>query len=224
MSCLRPLRRCWNRLGCSKAAGSEFFASVKLSHFCAALLSSHLRAGGRNRSSSPSVAAGEEEPGPDPPFQHALFFPAGGSGIHRPLDKKPAFGAEYRSKVSAQEVAGFWGEMSWLCWGRISAGLEGKEVLGGICAPKGVARCSGHINISSLPGSSCSLLTPCAWCCSITWVGDRPREPHAQLAPLCSIVFGVTVYQGCPEWDAHISLYAASSPTLVSPNRKAKVM
>lgn len=74
MSCLRPLRRCWNKLRCSKAAGSEFFASVKLSHFCAALLSSHLRAGGRNRSSSPSVAAGEEEPGPDPPFQHALFF------------------------------------------------------------------------------------------------------------------------------------------------------
>lgn len=130
MSCLRPLRRCWNKLGCSKAAGSEFFASVKLSHFCAALLSSHLRAGGRNRSSSPSVAAGEEEPGPDPPFQHALFFPAGGSGIHRPLDKKPAFGAEYRSKVSAQEVAGFWGrdvlallgqDFCW-SWGQGSAG------------------------------------------------------------------------------------------------------
>uniref|UniRef100_A0A8C4U339 Ribosomal RNA processing 12 homolog n=1 Tax=Falco tinnunculus TaxID=100819 RepID=A0A8C4U339_FALTI len=50
---------------------------------------------------------------------HILCFPAGGSGIHRQLNKEPVFGAEYRSKVKdpgGQKVSV--GGCLGLCWGR----------------------------------------------------------------------------------------------------------
>jgi len=52
---------------------------------------------------------------------HIPCFPAGGSGIHRQLDKEPVFGAEYRSKVRDWGgVAGFgWGN----AWGSAGVGL-----------------------------------------------------------------------------------------------------
>lgn len=216
MSCLCPLCGCQNRLGCSKAAGSEFLACVKLLHFCAALLSSHLRAGGRNRNSSSSMAGGEEKPGLDPPFQHSLFSswrlwdpPATGQEASLWCRVQIQGESPRGGRVLRRDVLALLGQDFCWSWGQGSAVLQ-KE----------------------LPNAQYSLIFPaclavpahltCAWCCGITWVGDRPWEPHAQLAPRCSIAFDVTVYQGCPEWNTHISLCAASHPMLVYPTERQR--
>lgn len=54
----------------------------------------------------------------DPLPTHIPCFPAGGSGIHRQLDKEPAFGAEYRSKVRDPGGHRVGGCSLGLCWGR----------------------------------------------------------------------------------------------------------
>lgn len=54
----------------------------------------------------------------DPLPTHIPCFPAGGSGIHRQLDNKPAFGAEYRSKVRDLGGHRVGGCCLGLCWGR----------------------------------------------------------------------------------------------------------
>lgn len=74
-----------------------------------------------------SIGNGKGEP-QDPFSTHIPSFPAGGSGIHRQLDKEPAFGAEYRSKVRVLRGHRVWvGRCLGLCWGRIDAGLGGRK-------------------------------------------------------------------------------------------------
>lgn len=67
------------------------------------LLSSTQELEAKTGTASPALvhsSIGNRKGEPRDPFStHIPCFPAGGSGIHRQLDKEPAFGAEYRSKV-----------------------------------------------------------------------------------------------------------------------------
>lgn len=127
----------------------------------------------------------------DPLPIHIPCFPAGGSGIHRQLDKEPAFGAEYRSKVrdpGGHRVGGMLPrallgqEAPFVCWvsGPVASRLEG------ISAPRGVAKHSVPVNVSSLSWSPCPALAVASSCallkagvCSIIWVGNQLPGPRA---------------------------------------------